>query len=90
MAQPVKNKTSIHKAGSLPGLAQWGKGSGVAVRYGIGRRLSSDLGLLGLWLWLEAAALIGPLAWKLPYAAGTAVKKKKRRRKSKLNAKYPQ
>ena len=32
-----------------------------------------------LWLWcrLAAAALIGPLAWELPYAAGLALKKKK-------------
>ena len=32
-----------------------------------------------LWLWyrLAAGALIPPLAWKLPYAAGTALKKKK-------------
>ena len=32
-----------------------------------------------LWLWcrLAAVALIGPLAWELPYAAGVALKKKK-------------
>ena len=33
-----------------------------------------------LWLWCRPAAvsLIGPLAWELPYAAGTALKKKKK------------
>ena len=32
-----------------------------------------------LWLWrrLAAAALIGPLAWELPYAAGATLKRKK-------------
>ena len=38
-----------------------------------------------LWLWcrLVAAALIQPLAWKLPYAAGTALKRKKKKKKKK-------
>ena len=30
-----------------------------------------------LWLWLAAAAPIPPLAWKRPYAAGGALKRKK-------------
>ena len=39
VAQWVKNPTSIHaNADSFPGLAQWVKGSGVAVSGGIGRR----------------------------------------------------
>ena len=43
--------------------------------WGIGRRLGSDLALLGLWCRLAAAALIGPLAWEPPYAADAALKK---------------
>ena len=45
---------------------------------GVGRRCSSDPGLLWLrlWLWrrLEATALIPPLAWEPPYALGAAQK----------------
>ena len=43
-----------------------------------------DPALLWLWLWLRlwcrlaAAVSIGPLAWELPYAAGMAIKKKKK------------
>ena len=43
---------------------------------GVGHRHGSDLALLWLWVWLAAAALIRPLVWKLPYAAGTALKSK--------------
>ena len=34
-----------------------------------------DLALLWLWCKLAAEALIQPLAWELPYAAGVALKK---------------
>ena len=46
---------------------------------GVGHRRSLDLALLWLQLWLAAAALIQPLAWELPYAVGTALKKKKKK-----------
>ena len=39
---------------------------------GVGRRRSSDPALLWLWRRLAAPALIRPLAWEPPYAAGAA------------------
>ena len=42
---------------------------------GVGHRCGSDP---VLWLWCRppATALIGPLAWELPYAVGIALKTK--------------
>ena len=58
VAQWVTNLTSIHEdMRSILGLAQCIK----------------DLVLLWLQLRTEAAALIQPLAWELPYAAGEAL-----------------
>ena len=58
------NPTNIHKnVGWNPDLAQWVK----------------DLTLLWLWCRSAAAALIQPLAWELPYAAGVTRKKEKNR-----------
>ena len=42
----------------------------------VGHRLGLDLVWLWLWDRLEAAALIEPLAWELPYAADVDLKKK--------------
>ena len=42
----------------------------------VGHRRGSDLALLWLWCKPAAVALIGTLAWELPYAAGVALKKK--------------
>ena len=65
VSQWVKNPTGIHEdSGLTPGLAQWVKGSGVAMSYSIGCRRTWDLPLLCLWHRLAAAALILPLAWK--------------------------
>ena len=50
---------------------------------GVGRRHGSDPVLLGPWCRPVAAALIGPLAWEPPHAAGTALEKTKRPKKEK-------
>ena len=41
---------------------------------GVGHRRGSDLTLLWLWCRPGGATLMRPLAWELPYAAGTALK----------------
>ena len=45
---------------------------------GVGHRHGSDPMLLGLWRRPAAAALIQPLAWEPPYAAGAAQKRQKK------------
>ena len=47
---------------------------------GVGRRHSSDPLLLWLWYRPAATALIQPLAWEPPYAAGVALEKAKRQK----------
>ena len=48
---------------------------------GVGCRCGSDPALLCLWLRPAATALIRPLAWEPPYAAGVAQEMAKREKK---------
>ena len=87
MAQGLMNPTSIHES-LTPGLAQWVKGSEIAMSCGVGCRRSSDPTLLWLWLlWLwcgpAATAPIQPLAWEPPNAAGEALKRQKKKKNQK-------
>ena len=53
---------------------------------GVGCRCGSDPALLWLWRKLVAVvALIGPLAWGPPCAAGVALKREKKKKKKKEN-----
>jgi len=64
------------------GLAPWpcsvGRGSGVAVSCGVGRRHSSNPTLLWLWCGPAATAPIQPLAWEPPCSVSMALKEKKK------------
>ena len=51
---------------------------------GVGHRHSSEPVLLWLWRRPAAAALIRPLPWEPPFAAGTAPEKAKRQKKKRL------
>ena len=50
---------------------------------GAGFRRDLDPALLWVWRRLAATALIRPLAWEPPYAAGAALKRQKRQKKKK-------
>ena len=46
----------------------------------VAHRCGSDPALLWLWCRPVAAAMIQPLAWELPYAEGTALKRKRKKK----------
>ena len=52
---------------------------------GVGRRHGLNPVLLWLWRRPVAIALIQPLAWEPPYAAGAALKRQKTKKKKELN-----
>ena len=56
-----------------------GEGSSIAISCGVGHKCSSDPALLWLWCKPAAAAPIGPLAWELSHATGSALKRKKKK-----------
>ena len=53
----------------------------VAVSCGVGHRRGLDPALLWLWCRPATIALIRPLAWEPPYAAGAALEDAKRQKK---------
>ena len=72
------NPTRNHDvSGSIPGLTQWVKGSSITVSCSIVHRRGSDLALVWLWHRPASAALIRPLVWEPPHAAGVALISKK-------------
>ena len=65
-------------AGLIPGLTQWVKDPAFSVSCDVLCRCGSDLALLWLWHRQVASCPIGPLAWESPFAAGVALKRKKK------------
>ena len=63
----------------------WRSGNGVAVSCGVGRRCGLDCALLWLWQRLVATAVIHPIAWEPPCAAGAALEKKTQKKKGALH-----
>ena len=73
LVNPIRNHEVV---GSTPGLAQWVRIQRCCELW-CGSQTRLDPHLLWLWRRLEATALIRPLAWEPPYAAGAALEKNK-------------
>ena len=73
MVQRLRNPIRIREDTCLILALLTGWESRVAMSCGVDRRQGSDPVLL--WCRPAAVALIQPLAWELPYAAGAALKK---------------
>ena len=81
VAQWVKDPHCLSEdVDSIPGLAQWVK---IQWCRKLWCRSQMQLRSIVVWLWCRpaAAAPIWPLAQELPYTTGTALKKKKERKK---------
>ena len=72
----------------VPSLALLSFGPGVAVSCGVSCRRGSDLAWLWLWCRPIATALILPLAWEPPHAAGVALKRPKKKKKRKKEKRF--
>ena len=78
VAQQVKNPTSIlEDAGSILGLVQWVKGSGVATSCGVSHRYSSGLELCGFGVGRQLQLWVNPYSGNL-FMPWVPKKKKKR------------
>ena len=72
------NSSSIPEdSGSILGPAHWVNARSYTMSCGVGHRGRSDPTRLWLWRRPATVALIQPLAWELPFAAGSALKRKK-------------
>ena len=62
--------------------------SAIARSCSIDHKRGSDPALQWLWHRLAAAALVRPLAWEPPYAAGSALKRQNNQTKTKTLTRY--
>jgi len=82
-SQGIKENDQEFPSWPSGNLTQWAKDPVLLMSWGVGRRHGSDLALVWLWHRPVATALIRPLAWEPPYAAGVALKRQKDKKKKK-------